>query len=131
MCGTLVITACSHCSSPIRGRAIYHDDEGDYLTSEQLDPASYCYSCGSPYPWTQQNLDALDETLELLIELDDEKKREVRQAVRDVLVESPRSAPAVLRIKKIAKGMEALGRQIMVEFITKIAAESLKSQLRL
>lgn len=89
---------------------------------------SYCHDCGKPYPWIEEQLNALDEIVDLMDELSELEKQEFKQSAREVTTENPRTSLAALKIKKfgIKVGSEVYGaaRDILVQIAVEAALKS-------
>src|SRR4051812_37161199 len=60
-CGEATIMECPKCSTPIRG---HHHTPG-VIGSYEYSPPSFCYKCGSAFPWTERKTQA---AIDLFIE---------------------------------------------------------------
>lgn len=64
-CGAANIDKCPHCGSSIRGHIHYYG----VLSSDKFDVPAHCQACGKPYPWTEEKIKVLEETINLMDEL--------------------------------------------------------------
>ena len=96
-CGASTISECRHCNSPIKG---YHHVPGVIGFPSNHAPR-FCDNCGSPYPWTSGRIQAAQELVdELGISPDDSAA--LKEAVVDIVTDTPRTTAAALRFKRIA-----------------------------
>jgi hypothetical protein len=51
----------------------------------------YCYSCGSPLPWTRAGIDALEEFINFEDNLSKDEKEKLKKSIDDIVTETPRS----------------------------------------
>lgn len=125
-CGAKMIAKCPHCDTAIK--------EWDYtgvavIGLPRFEKPMYCKSCGKPYPWTE----AAIETTKLLImeeeELSEQLKTSLVESLPDVIVETPKTNLAVVRLKK---GLASAGRftadairQFAIDFGCEFAKKSL------
>lgn len=119
-CGAKLIDSCPHCKYPIEG--FYYPDGVVYLRSpnDKLPVPKYCKKCGTPYPWTKDSLDALNEVIQLS-NLSIQDKESLQASTPDLLVDTPRTKVAVLKWKTIGKSILNLAHDIIVE----VASESI------
>src|SRR5690606_32823884 len=58
---------------------------------------SYCYNCGYPFPWTEQLINNAVELIALDEELTDEQKEILKNALPDLIVETPSTPVATAK----------------------------------
>src|SRR5437879_715251 len=82
-CGERTITQCEACNGKIQGR---------YRSSLVLrfDVPGFCHQCGKPYPWTEKSLSSATEYADLIENLSDEDRRQLKLDIGDLVKESPR-----------------------------------------
>lgn len=80
-CGEKTITACPSCNTNIRG---YYHVPGVIGFSNYSAP-SYCYSCGSPFPWTVTRLEAASELADELEGLSDDEKESLKSSLPELV----------------------------------------------
>lgn len=98
-CGHPTIINCSHCNNPIRGK--YHVP-GAFIHSEYNIPA-FCHNCGKPYPWTTATIQEFEEIIDMDDELDIVDKTILKEKFPQLLVDSPGTSAAALRVSKTLK----------------------------
>lgn len=127
-CGAENITSCQHCNAPIKGR--YHVD-GIVDFSETPVP-SYCHNCGKPYPWIQSKLEALDEMINLMDELDEKEKESLKESGRDVSVNGPKTEVGVVKMKKylgmVSGTIGETAKEIFIQIASETAIKAMEKQ---
>lgn len=127
LCGAKTITNCPSCNAPIRGEY----DCGITVIGNIYDPPSYCYQCGTPFPWTQTAL----ETAAALIQEDDllppESHERLIESLPDIISETPRSRLAAMRLKGFVESATKFVADAMRQFAIDFACEFVKKQMGL
>lgn len=103
-CGAETYSFCPKCHTPIRGT--FDIPRVIILGQRDYQLPHYCHECGSPYPWTQKILDNCIELLSLDDDLDDNSKELIKNAIPELLVDTPTTPIA---IAKYRKGISASG----------------------
>jgi hypothetical protein len=120
-CGEQNITACPRCSTGIRG---------DYYAPGLVGPPGYtppsfCYNCGSPFPWTERRIKAAEELATDSGELSSEELAQFKENVPPLMKTSPQTAVAANRVKKllmkVGKGTAQGIRDILVDVVSEAA----------
>lgn len=102
-CGQKPISHCPSCDVPIEGEL---DWEYSYLNDGYEKP-SYCHNCGKAFPWIETLLRNAVELISLDDELSSSDKELIKQAMPDLIVETPTSPVAAAKFKKvISKGTD-------------------------
>lgn len=121
-CGAKTINSCSYCRSEICG---YY--RGGPFAANYRVPA-YCQNCGKPYPWTEEKLKALKETIDQS-EISDKEKEEFSKNLPDIISETPRTQTASLKIKnigaKVGKEIWGVAREILIDIASETAKKSI------
>lgn len=127
-CGAATITKCPHCNSSIHGS---YCEPGVVTIGRKYKPAAYCYNCGKPYPWTEK---AIENTV-LLIQEDEELsnilKESLTSSLPDVLVETPGTNLAVVRMKKAFATAGKFTADALRQFAIDFGCELVKKSLDL
>src|SRR5258708_343098 len=97
-CGQPTIAACEHCKAQINGHLF------DSM-SLHYDLPSFCHECGNPYPWTSRSIAAATEYADLIGELSDAEKSELKKDIDELVKEGPRTVIAASRFRKSMKKM--------------------------
>ena len=138
-CGEPVIHACPHCGNHIRGAL--HVQVPKYRFANRYNPLNeeqnhqtictgypdqiakndislpyYCHNCGEPYPWTQARLETADKIVDMLDELDDVQKKQLKETFPDLIVESPKTQLSALVAAKIMEKVHGLGRYVLIQW---------------
>jgi hypothetical protein len=129
-CGESIISTCPHCSTPIRGsyREKSHITGIDYryFNGRYLTP-SYCYNCGSAFPWTQRSKEAATELINLSNDLSESEKTDFKESIEDLIHDTPKTSIALIKFKKyaakaggeIAKGLKDILIDLVSESVKK------------
>ena len=118
-CGQQTISVCGNCNAIIRGAYVSRPS-----SISRYSRPSYCHDCGSPFPWTLENIKA---TKKLADESDLEKddREAFKEALDDLSSDTPRTKLAAHRVKKIigkaGKRISPLLRAAVLEFATEAA----------
>ncbi len=121
-CGSPTITQCPSCKTDIRG----------YLwgsMSLHFQPASYCLSCGKPYPWTETKIKAAHELAQELEDLSPEDKETLSKSIDDILSDSSRTEVGVTRFKRIMGKVGKEGTSALKSVLVDIISETAKKLL--
>ena len=115
ICGKETITKCPNCDSEIQGDPILKDSA-----------PNYCYSCGKPYPWTENKKKVAQEIIKELENIANEDKTILTKSIEDITADSIATDLAVIRVKKIIKKCtESVGKILYKVFID-ISSETAK-----
>ena len=125
-CGAATTIACPTCGHPIRGD--YISDVVVVMGHHYKAPA-YCENCGTPYPWTDKTKAAAAQLAKQLPGLTESEKSEITDSIDDLVVETPKSKPAALKLKQLlAKaGGEAAG--MLRDLVVDVSSEAVKKVL--
>jgi hypothetical protein len=124
-CGTATITECPNCRTPIRGH--YHVP--GVIGFFDYSPPSFCFKCGSPFPWTSAALAAADELAEELDNLSSEERALLKRTVADLVREGPAARVAETRFKKIMVKVGREGYEAMRSILTDIVSETVRKTI--
>ena len=125
-CGKETYSKCKECGAGLRGT--YEQDGVIDLTGYYKKPF-YCYQCGAPYPWTERVIMNAVELISLDEELDEESKKLIKDAIPDLLVDSPTTPVAVAKYKK---GISKAGKVVvnaLYNLFVDIVSETVKKAL--
>ena len=121
-CGEKTITKCENCGAEIRGR-YKMPGIADFRPKQEKVP-KYCYNCGKMYPWTKSKLQALNEVIDLVDELEDDDKNELKEASELISIDTPRTQVGVLKIKKYTDKISGVIGEKVQDLIVDIASET-------
>ncbi|WP_245978594.1 DUF2321 domain-containing protein [Allostella humosa] len=120
-CGAATILKCPSCQAGIRG---YFYVPGVISISE-YHPPSFCFSCGSAFPWTASRLRAAEDLVDEMDELSDDEKRTLKQSVAEMTRDTSATELASVRYKKLlgkaGKGIGTALNSVTVSVITEAA----------
>jgi hypothetical protein len=94
-CGSKTIAHCQSCHREIR------DESLDSILSAIPTPIhlpSFCTGCGSPYPWTQQKIDAVFGLIDEA-ETDPQEAQKLKGSLPSIITETPSTQLAIVRFK--------------------------------
>jgi len=125
-CGAATITNCKNCNSEILGR--YHVNGVIGLRKEYPVPA-FCPNCGKPYPWTELKIQAAHDIAKELENISDNEKKILVQSIDDIIKDTPKTALAVTRFKRIlsktSKPVVNAFKDILVDIVSETAKKLL------
>lgn len=124
-CGAPTIMHCEKCGAPIRG---YYEVPG-VIGFFNYDRPSFCYKCGSPYPWTESALQAARDLAESLDGLDEQEVQELRRSLEDLVRDTPRTKVAETRFKRIMRKVGSDGYEAMRDIIINVVTEAVRKSL--
>jgi hypothetical protein len=119
-CGEKVIVNCPSCNAPQRGSA------KDTIGFGSKVPLSYCPNCGKPYPWTERQILAAAEMVKDEEQLSEEDKELLTSSLSDLASDTPRTALAATRFKRIVGKAGGVFKQAMYKFLVDCASETAK-----
>lgn len=126
-CGQPTITQCSSCHANIQGD--YHVDGVVCLRTQEPTAPAYCHNCGNPYPWTESNLKAISDLLELDEQLQGSDVQIMNEILPDLLTDTPKSKVAEAKYKKIMRKAGRATFEAVKEITIGIASETIKKSL--
>ncbi|ABA90275.2 protein of unknown function DUF2321 [Syntrophotalea carbinolica DSM 2380] len=124
-CGEETITACPSCGSNIRGH--YHVP--GVISFSNFHAPSYCFNCGSPYPWTAIRLEAAAELADELDGLTTDEKEKLKSSLPDLVKDGPKTVVAETRFKKIIKKAGADAYEGMKTILVDVVSETVKKSM--
>lgn len=127
-CGSKAISNCPECNSFIEGKEYMEGVIDCFPTTVP----KYCSGCGKPYPWTKAKLEALNEAVDLLDELDENEKNSLKQSALEVSIDNPKTEVGVLKVKKylskVGNGMADTVKEIIVQVASETAIKYMEKQ---
>jgi hypothetical protein len=122
-CGAATLTSCRSCDTPIRG----HSKDSFAI---RYDVPSYCQGCGKPYPWTATAM-AEWRALAEMAEVVDSERKQLSEAIDDVVKDSPKTNRAVLIIKRLGPKAGADLWNAMQQLLISVGTAAAKKELGL
>lgn len=124
-CGEITISNCVNCNSEIQG---YYYSPG-VLRSINYTAPNYCHDCGNPYPWTKKVLDNAVELVSLDDELTEEHKTIIRNAIPDLVIDSPTTPVAEAKYKKYMSNAADYVQEGVKNLLVDVVSETVKKSL--
>ncbi len=125
-CGKETYSYCTSCKSPIRGK---YEVPGVLNLTGHYEKPHYCYNCGAPYPWTQMIIDNAAEILAMDIEISQEEKQLIKDAIPNLIVETPETPLAASKYKKTMAKVGETTSEVMRQLIIDVISETAKKIL--
>lgn len=122
-CGAAVIRQCDGCQRPIRG---YEHIPGAIGSFGAFSAPAHCSNCGRPYPWTRKGIEAARDLIDELDELDDRERDKLKASLDDLVVDTPASQVAVVRVKKALAKAPGATASALAAVIKEIATEAVR-----
>ena len=121
---------CSKCGAKIRGW--YHSDGITTLRppGAKIPLPSYCYSCGNPYPWIENNLKKLNAILLIDTVMDEEQKGIIREYLPDLVINDENANTSAVIIKAISEKASGPVKSFIIEFVKSLGVDSVKKIFR-
>lgn len=123
-CGNKTIIKCLHCDHYINGGL-----HSEYSFSSLEEAPKFCSKCGQAYPWTEEKLKAANELADLLDELSEEERNQLKISLDDLVKDGPRTVVATTKFKRILSktGPEIVSgfREILVDVVSETVKKSI------
>lgn len=124
-CGEGTIMTCQNCNIDIKG---YHYVPGVIGAYEYHKP-KYCEKCGQAFPWTDRQLKAAKELIDLSDSLNSEEKHELQSSITDLIKGGPQTIVAQARYKKyIEKAGSEVAKSIR-DILVDVVSETVKQAI--
>lgn len=111
-CSAPIISMCPNCRSTIRGHEV--GCSGHYRIP------SYCDKCGNPYPWTFRAQAIAEAIIKEDTNISTDERDLLLDVVPDMIVETPKTRLAAVRIKKAFKVLGTFAadglRQFLIDY---------------
>lgn len=121
-CGAETISNCPSCNTLIRGS--YNDEYALYI-SEYKRPA-YCFACGNPFPWTQSNLEAIQELIDFDEQLSKEEKSYIDNNISALTTDTPKTKVVATKFNVFLKKAGTVTASAVRDILVDIASETAK-----
>jgi hypothetical protein len=122
-CGEITITACPKCKTEIRG---WYTDPGVINFSATYSPPSFCYKCGSAFPWTQRAITAAQKYADDIDTLTIAERDELKKSIPDLVTDSPSTPGAQSKFQKLTKKAGKDVYESMRSILTSVVTEAVK-----
>jgi len=123
--GAETIRACPNCAASIRGDHIYLHS----LT--WMTVPSYCYNCGTAFPWTTAKIAAAKEHAAEIEGLDEDERKQLQQAIDDLAAGGARTEVAASRftrfMKKVGPAVGSGLYKVVVDVVSEAAKKAIPS----
>lgn len=127
-CGAKNISNCPSCGKLIDGKR--HTE--DCIAFDSIELPKYCKHCGQAYPWTKAKIEAVEEIVDLMDELNEDEKQQLKETTAMIATDNPKTTVGVLKIKKyLGKVGETLGntaQKVFVDLASETAVKIMKEQ---
>ena len=114
-CGEKTFNHCPHCKNPIRYR--------------KPPLPAYCFSCGSPFPWTEKRIAT---AIELSVEdnqLNEEELKQFKESINEIAKDTPAVPLAAKRFLKLIAKLSKRTEEAVYKIIVDLASETTKKIL--
>ncbi len=126
-CGKETYSNCTKCHAPIRGLPEIRG--AVFVGDRPYKKPYYCHECGHPYPWTQQILDNAIELIALDDSLDDVSKELIKNAIPDIIIDTPTTPVAVAKYKKGISKAGQIVKDSLYNLLIDAVSETAKKML--
>lgn len=89
----------------------------------------YCYNCGNPYPWTESIINSAVEILSLDEELSKENINILKNAIPDLLVDTPQTPVATARYKRFLDKTQNFIKNSLYQLFVDVLSDTVKKSL--
>ncbi|MFC0417747.1 DUF2321 domain-containing protein [Cytobacillus solani] len=124
-CGEKTIISCQNCHTDIRGYQYFEN----VIRMSMVEPPSFCHECGKPYPWTEEKMAAAMELADLLDELTEQEKDDLKKSLDELVKDGPRTVVAATKFKRI---LSKTGPEIATGFkdiLVAVVSETVKKSI--
>ena len=125
-CGKATISECTHCGSPLHGM---YEIPGVVCLGAKYHKDLYCYNCGNPYPWTESIINSAVEILSLDEELSKENIDILKNAIPDLLVDTPQTPVATARYKRFLDKTQNFIKNSLYQLFVDVLSDTVKKSL--
>jgi len=125
-CGAETITSCPKCGAKVLGQL---HPSPQYLALPMIGAPKFCWTCGSPYPWTESRLKAAHDLANEIRGISKEERELLNQSLDELVEDIPQTNVAIVRFKKI---MSKVGPELCDAFkkiLIDIVSETVKKYI--
>ena len=123
-CGGQVLDRCPSCHESIRGQV---------RTPQRYDPVwtrpNNCHGCGQPYPWRVARIENLVEAIDSVEGVDETDRQSVKDAIPDVIAETPKTDTAAARMKRFLAGLPGEGAALVRKALDSVVIQTVKDTI--
>jgi hypothetical protein len=119
-CGEETIVSCPSCGTP------QHGNLKDVMPFGDSKADAYCWNCGKPYPWTERQFAATAELVNEEEQLSEQDKRLLTSSLSDLASDTPNTALAATRFRRIVAKAGGTFKTAMYKFIVDFCSETAK-----
>lgn len=148
-CGKAAIGACPECKAPFKWSSFERDGliisrGGHEATLAELEqrgllkwwqtprePHKFCERCGKPFPWTEKAMAAAKDGIKDLEGLDQQEKGQLRDALPDLVCQSPKTSRAASLFRRLLLKTADHGAPFLTQCLANIACALAKKELGL
>jgi len=121
-CGAKTIMECPHCQKSIKGNL------RGVVILRKIPAPKFCINCGKSFPWTELALNAAIELAKEL-PLEKEEKESLISSLPDLVSDSPKTQPAMLRVRRVLTKGGVESAKMMKEILVDVVSESVKKAI--
>lgn len=125
-CGKETISKCINCNTHIRGS--YEIPEILIFDNYEGAPP-YCFNCGCPFPWTETLINNAIELISLDDNLSKEDKEIIKNALPDLIIDSPSSPVATAKYKKFIPKAATYVQDGLKNLLVDVVSETIKKSI--
>lgn len=125
-CGEKTISRCGNCETNIQGD---YEVPGVATIGFTYYPPAYCHNCGHPYPWTSTVLENAIELIALDDDLPSEHKEIIKNAIPNLVVDTPTTPVAVAKYKKYMSKSTDYIREGIENLLIDVVSETVKKSI--
>lgn len=133
-CGAILITSCPSCEASLPKWTYYieydYNNEPFRCYNTYIRP-NFCPFCSKPYPWTAAALEATCSLLEEDTQLSDLEIERLKSVLPDILVETPKTNLACVRIKNTLSSCSRFVADGLKDFLKDFACDVVLHKLGL
>ncbi len=128
LCGAETITACGECGASIRGDVYEIGWSG--VAPMDAKPA-FCPNCGTPYDWTQRQIQAAKDLADEIDDIDDAERERAKGSFVDLVSDNPQTTVAAARVSKLISNAGPVVGSAIKEIAISIATDAAKKLMGL
>jgi len=122
-CGAETITSCPKCGAKILGQL--HPTR-QYLALPMIGAPKFCWTCGSPYPWTESRLKAAHDLANEIRGISKQERELLNQSLDELVKNTPQTEVATVRFRKIVSKAGPELRDAFKTILIEIVSETAK-----